>query len=81
MSEDRHLKAALGNDKGSTLSRLEEAYLASLWLVEIVTTGFLPFALPGLPFLPLMLISVWSAIGLLYGWTRLCSVYLTDCIY
>ncbi len=47
---------------------LETSYLLGLLPLHVATAWLLPFALPNLMFLPLMLISVYSAVGVSYAW-------------
>ena len=63
----------------STRERLENVYIWGLVLLEIFVRVVHPLVLgKKLPFLPLMAISVYSAVGMVYVWISLLVIILSD---
>ncbi len=62
------------------LSKLKSFYLVGLCLVAVYTTfvhSFTPFA-DRLPFLPLMMLSVYCSVGLIYSWISMYCRFLSS---
>ena len=68
-------KGGKGGGGGPLLSRLERAYLWGLVPLELATSWVLPPLLgERLPFLPLMAVSLYCALGMLHAWRRLAAL-------
>ena len=60
------------------LARREAAYLAGLPALEAFGAVVHPLLMPRLPFLPLLLTSMYCAVGMAWAWWRMARHYLAE---
>lgn len=73
-----HGETLMSGDPGRLLARREAAYLAGLPALEAFSAVVHPLLLPRLPFLPLLLTSVYCAAGMSWAWWRMARHYLGE---
>jgi alpha-1,3-glucosyltransferase len=77
-----HLTLSLHSPLRAILNPLERLYLVGLIALQLYTDVLhtVIFGTGKLEFLPLMMISIYTAVGVCYGWARLMLDFITGAI-